>query len=388
MIAALSITILDGFDAFSLSLVAPRIASNLHIPMHAFGPIFASTIAGMIVGGVFGGWAADRFGRMGVLLLALLLFGLAALTMPLVSSPLQIMIDRFLSGMGLAAAAPIALGLLSRTSVESPSDLAIAIVWSGIPLGGVIAAGFDYLVSGGQGWSTIFIVGGLLPIPVAILAYLVFGGRIRSESSAGVKVKPRFADLFVAGLRPRTIAGAAMFFFGYVMTSIFISWLPTILAHRHASAGLIFLAFMGINIGGVVGALALGWIASLMRSAFTVAAAWAVAGLFGLTIGLPNLSNILVVWLAIAGYAVAAGSQALSVSFATQLHRARNLETTSIGFMTSAGRCGQVCTLSASGALLGSGLPETSLLFFAGASALIGATVGLFAARKPAGSTV
>ena len=110
-------------------------------------------------------------------------------------------------------------------------------------------------------------------------------------------------------------------------------------------------------------------------------AAWAAASLCGLGAGIPTLGDVSVALLAIGGATLAAGSQALSVAFANAMHRARGLEATSVGLMTSMGRIGQFASLSLSGLLIRLGVPEPGLFAFAGASACIAAMIALLVTR-------
>jgi AAHS family 3-hydroxyphenylpropionic acid transporter len=374
--AAIAITILDGFDAFSLSLVAPRLSADLGIPTAALGGVFASAMGGMIVGAFVGGALADKLGRLRVLMAALLLFGLAALTMPLVASAGQIIANRLVAGMGLGAAAPIAVALLSRASVKPPTEMVISAVWAGIAVGGILAATFNYFVVAAHGWHWIFIAGGVLPAPAALFAYVVFRGRENAADGRQAR-RPRLSELFVDGRAGRTAATALMFFFGYVTTSMIVNWLPTILHHRAASPLMISSVFGGINIGGVLGILALGALATRLRSRWTLAAVWAAAGVCGLCAASPALGNTPVALLAIAAATLASGAQALSVAFANALHRAQGLESTSVGFMTSMGRVGQFTALSSSGLILGLGVSETGLFALAAACAFAAAVIAL-----------
>jgi MFS family permease len=385
IVAAAAVTATDGFDAFSLSLTAPHIGSDLHIQAAAFGSIFASNMGGMILGALLGGASADRLGRVRVLLFALAVFALAALAMPWMGSVREIIVNRLCSGIGLGAAAPIAVALLSRTNTKPPSQLVLSLVWSGIGVGGVLAAIFNYVVVTPYGWQSMFIAGGLLPLVPAVLSYVVFRKRDSQVPGNGAGGRPRLGDLFAPGWAARTIAIGIMFFFGYVTTSVIVFWLPTILNHRHASTGMISVTFGALNVGGFFGTLALGWLSTRPAFVWTLPAGWGIAGLCALCAALPMLHAEPMALLATVAASVAAGSQALSVAAANQLHRARALESTSVGFAASLGRVGQFAALSLTGVVLGWGAPETSLFAFAGASAVIAAMIAVFVAR-PLGS--
>jgi AAHS family 4-hydroxybenzoate transporter-like MFS transporter len=179
-----------------------------------------------------------------------------------------------------------------------------------------------------------------------------------------------------------------MFFFGYVTTSIIAYWLPTILSHRAASPFMILVTFGALNVGGVLGTLALGFIASRAHSRHLLSIAWAAAGVCGLGAAVAGLGTDSIAVLAIGGSTIGAAAQALSVALANAMHREWGLEATSVGFMSGAGRIGQMCALSVSGTVIAFGGRETLLLGMAGVCACIAALLSLLPARpsptKPA----
>ena len=117
------------------------------------GTTFASAMGGMIIGAIVGGALADRVGRVRILIGSLALFGAAALFMPLANDAVQVSLNRLIAGIGLGAAAPIAVGLLNRTGRRPPSELIIAAVVAGIPIGGSLAALFNYAFVSAWGWA-------------------------------------------------------------------------------------------------------------------------------------------------------------------------------------------------------------------------------------------
>ncbi|KKC26654.1 MFS transporter [Sphingomonas sp. SRS2] len=383
--AAAVIMTMDGFDSFSLSLMAPLITRELEIPAATLGLVFASAMGGMTIGALVGGTLADRFGRLRLLFVSILLFALAALTMPLVGSPGEIILNRAIAGMGLGAAGPIATSLLNRPGEKPPGEFAVALVWSGIAIGGCLAALFNYVFAATYGWRLIFIVGGLLPIPVAICTYFVFRDTPSGVPSGGMDraaARPRISGLFTHGRAARTFIVAGMFFFGFVTTSIMVYWLPTVLSHLAASSFMISATFAGINGGSVVGMLLLGFLASRGRSARIRTWTWASAGLCGLGASLLSGNAAMIALLAIIGATIAAGGQSLAISLANDLHRTTGLQATSVGFMTAAGRIGQFSALGISGVIVAWSGQETVVFALAGVAALLAALLSAIAARS------
>ena len=233
----------------------------------------------------------------------------------------------------------------------------------------------------GAGWRSLFLVGGVLPLAAAAVAYAVFAAAEPDAPSRAATPRPRLAELFTGVRAVRSLAMLTVFFFGYVTTSIIVNWLPTVLDHGGGSPALISATFAGVNVGGAVGIFALGLYSTRFPSRYNLALTWGIAGVAALACAMvASLDHVAVV--AIFAATVATGSQALSVALANRLHPGSNLESATVGFMISGGRIGQFSALGLSGPLLAAGVPERGLFAFAGGSACIAAAVALVLARS------
>lgn len=379
------VTLVDGFDAFSLSLMAAPLSADLNIPTAALGSIFASGMGGMILGGFGGGALADRFGRAKILMVALTLFGLAGLTMPFVTDATEVIVNRAIAGVGLGAAAPIGIALLGNSSGERPpSPLLMAMVWSCIGIGGVLASAFSYLITPSLGWEAIFVVGGILPLPIGLIAWFTYRHddqkNIRANGSTAAK--PSIRELFAPGFAGQTVAIAAMFLFGYISSSIVVNWLPTILHNRNASDLLISVSFALVSICGFLGSFVLGTFAKRFGIARTLFFSWGAAGICGFLSMAPALANVQLALVALTSQLLAVGSQSVSVALTTQTYRSTGLSSTAVGMMTSMGRIGQFSSLGLSGVLLAAGMPDTGVFALAGVSAAVAAGIALIIRRQ------
>lgn len=380
--AAASITTLDGFDAFSLSLMTPLFSRALHIDGAWLGPIFASATGGMIVGAFVGGALADTLGRLRALMITFALFGIAALTMPFVEGATDVIINRFVAGVGLGGAAPIAVALLNREGEKPPTEFVVSLVWVGIGVGGTLAALFNYLFVAEHGWKLMFLVGGIAPIPVAAFAYAAFRSPTPRQIAATRPKRPSIAGIFLDGQWRSTLTVAAMFFLGFITTSIVVSWLPTILTNRGASALTIAVSFAGINGGAILTTVLFGMLAARGAPGLVRTCAWTGAGICGVGAAAMTVDADMLALMATLAAMVGAGGQALSVGLANALHRSRGLQSTSVGFMAASGRLGQFCALGLSSALVAATGHETAVFVLAGVTACAAALLSAFIARK------
>lgn len=373
--AALTITVLDGFDALSLSMVAPGMIEELGIRSSALAAVFASAQGGMILGAMAGGWLADRIGRLRMLLIALALFGIMALLMPQCSSLGPILVNRVIAGVGLGAAAPIAVALLGSTAQAAPSNLAVSLTWAGIGVGGLLAAAFNYLIVPQYGWQSIFISGGFLAIPAAFVAWQAFR---RVDKGAEEIPRPTVdrARLRSGPIGLGYLLICAMFFFGYMTTSLIVSWLPTILSRQQGTVGMLSGTFAAVNVGGVAGALLLGWGADRVRNPGLLSVGWIAAGVCALAAGLLMRGNASIAVFSVLACTIATGAQSLSVALVNRMYAHTFRRTTTVGIAVGFGRGGQFSALAVSGLLLVQGISEKGLLAFGGMAA---AVAGFFA---------
>lgn len=96
----------DSYDLLGISYAAPYIRADLQLDSGAMGRIFAMAILGMVCGGVLLGPFADRLGPRGVTTGMVLLAGIGTLLLAFADGAGEIMILRFLSGLGPAELCP------------------------------------------------------------------------------------------------------------------------------------------------------------------------------------------------------------------------------------------------------------------------------------------
>ena len=158
------IALLDGFDTQSIAYVAPVIAEQWGIPMAGFGPIFGAGLAGLAVGAFILSPVADRFGRKGVILLSVLLFGVFALITARATSLNELLVYRFLTGLGLGGAMPNIIALTSEYAPKRVRAVLIAVMFCGFPLGSTVGGVVSAPLISAFGWQSVFILGGILPL--------------------------------------------------------------------------------------------------------------------------------------------------------------------------------------------------------------------------------
>src|SRR4051812_18498893 len=100
------IALVDGFDIQTMALVTPHLTAEWGLPASAFGPVLSSSFVGIMVGALIGGLLGDRYGRKGVLVVAVLTVGVMSALTAFADSPTHLVIYRLLTGFGIGCCMP------------------------------------------------------------------------------------------------------------------------------------------------------------------------------------------------------------------------------------------------------------------------------------------
>ena len=140
---------LDGYDIGAIGMAVPSLTHAWNVPGAAFSITFVMSSVGILVGALASGPAADRFGRKPALLVSTAIIGVFSLVSALSTSIDQLVIYRFLTGIGIGGIMAVTVGLTSDYCSQRYRATIIMMMFCGNPLGGFV---------GGQ------IVAQLLPI--------------------------------------------------------------------------------------------------------------------------------------------------------------------------------------------------------------------------------
>lgn len=141
---------IDGFDTQCVGFVAPLIMKEWSIDSASFGAIFSVGLLGVLVGSVTLSPLADRFGRRGLVILSAIAFGLFSLATAAAESLNQLLVLRFMTGLGLGAAVPNIIALTSEYSPKRFKSLIVVMMFSGFPLACTMHEGRDFGAHGAE----------------------------------------------------------------------------------------------------------------------------------------------------------------------------------------------------------------------------------------------
>jgi MFS transporter, AAHS family, 4-hydroxybenzoate transporter len=245
---------IDGFDTLILAFIAPLVGKAFGLSPVEIGKLFAINFIGAVIGGLGFGPLADRFGRRSMLLVSLALAVVFTLLCSLAQSPLELMILRFLAGLGLGGVIPMIIALTAESVPPPLRTTSVTWMFLGIPLGAVVGGGI-VAATLSHGWQAIFVGGG---VAAALLIPAVFFGLPESLVTPTAAKRGLFASVPAQFADGRFAAVLCLWLgaFSVILSSFFLlNWMPSVLAgsgfspERSAFSGVL------LNLGGVVGAL-------------------------------------------------------------------------------------------------------------------------------------
>ena len=113
------VALLDGFDLLAIGVAAPAMTGPLHITPNQFGAVLSAALFGLMLGAFGLGPIADRYGRRCVLISATTTFGVFTLCTAGAATLQQILLFRFLAGVGLGGAMPSFISLAAEYTPRS-----------------------------------------------------------------------------------------------------------------------------------------------------------------------------------------------------------------------------------------------------------------------------
>jgi AAHS family 4-hydroxybenzoate transporter-like MFS transporter len=279
--------LLDGFDAQSIGYLAPAIIKDWKIAPVAMSGVFSAGTFGILIGCLFVAPLADWLGRRLLIILSLAEFGAMTMWSAYAQSLEELIVLRLLTGVGLGVCMSNAVAL---TSEYVPSRLRAAMttwMFCGYPLGAFLGGLLVSQMAGAYGWRSVFLVGGVLPLLLAVVCYFLLPEslyHLASRKNAATRIDAivrRFGPdsalpsgaclvnsdhqpgltvghLFREQRGPGTVLMWLMFFLMLVEVFLLTSWTPTLLNQSGKTLTESVITMAIIQGGGVVALLIFG----------------------------------------------------------------------------------------------------------------------------------
>jgi AAHS family 4-hydroxybenzoate transporter-like MFS transporter len=276
----------DGYDVQVMGIAGPGVAPNLHMSKVMLGPVLSASVFGLVFGAPLFGWIGDRYGRRPSLLIGLTLFGVLSLATSLAQNQQQLLLLRFLTGLGLGGVPVNSVALVAEYAPKRVRAAMIVTAQLGLTFGSMLPAVVYGLFEGVHGWRLLFIVGGIVPLLIALLGVFLLpeslkfmvarqwpADKIRRTAGAidpqlksedelilvmpasGPARRFQFKQLFEGALG-RITPLIWLIYISFLAANYFLhSWAPTVLLDEGLTKSQMSLAMVMFDVGGVVGAL-------------------------------------------------------------------------------------------------------------------------------------
>jgi DHA2 family multidrug resistance protein len=161
-------TIMQALDSTIANVALPRMQGTLSATQDQMGWVLTSYIVAAAVTIPLTGWLAGEFGRRRVFLISIFVFTVASALCGLAESLPQIVLFRFLQGVGGAALVPLSQAVLF--DINPPKDFGRAMsIWGiGVTMGPILGPALGGWLTENYSWRWVFYIN----LPIGILTFI------------------------------------------------------------------------------------------------------------------------------------------------------------------------------------------------------------------------
>jgi AAHS family cis,cis-muconate transporter-like MFS transporter len=378
----------DGADLMFLSYSLSSLKREFGLSNVEAGALGSITLAGMAIGGIYGGWACDRFGRVRTVVWTIAVFSLGTAALGFTHDFAQFAAFRFIASLGLGAQYVACNTLMSEYSPTRFRSTILGTLQAGWSVGYVVATLLAAWILPAFGWRYLFFIS-IVPVVLALIMQRIVpepesyvasrdarrrGGAGGKETGEGA-MKLVFGDPAHRRMFLLWSLTAGLLQFGYYGVS---NWMPTYLEKElHLNFSSMTSYMVGTYVAMILGKVMAGWLADKLgrRAVFAFGAAvflpaivlWHTPGniawlmtFFGLLYGMPYGVN---------------------ATYMTESFEAR-IRGSAVGGAYNLGRAGAAIAPAAIGFLATNGTIGLGFLVMGGAYFLCGLVPALFIREK------
>lgn len=409
-VVALSTIVLvfDGYDLVVYGTILPTLLKD-PTQLGAITPGQAGTLGsyaliGVLVGALVAGTLGDLIGRRRIMLINLAWFSIGMGATALTQSVAAFGIGRFFTGIGVGALVATVGPLVAEFADPGRRNRLNAIVYSGVPAGGVLAGLLALVLDDVVGWRGLFWIGALpivLVLPLAMVKlpespkWLAARGKVEQAKAlaerTGIELRtepvapsasPRagFPALASKDLAWPTALLGLMSFAGLLLTYGLNTWLPQIMANNGYDKTYSLAFLLVLNLGAIVGGLFASLWADRAGAKRVVATTFVLAA--GTLALLPLKLPLIVLLLAVAVAGIGTiGTQVLIYGLVSNYYPTR-ARAAGVAWCAGFGRIGGIVGPVVGGLLVGAGLGGTTAFYLFAAVAAGAAAVTLLVPRS------
>ncbi len=392
MILCALVTVIDGFDIQAMASVTPALGAAWHMPPAALRWILTAALIGIAASALFVSPLGDYLGRRTVLLASFGVVGLATLLAAFSGSPHELLVWRFVTGIGLGASLPNALALTAEYAPARLRTMWVALMACGISLGASASGFIAPVVIAHAGWHGVFLWGGvfalcawvpLFALPESLRFLIVRGRRPQAArallqrlgvtdpgpenswvAAESASARLSVTELLTPALTPATVLLWLVFFLNLGLLHMLAGWLPTLLTGSGLPHDTALRVSGTFQLGGVAGGFGLAW---LMRrwgpyGVLAISYVLTAIALAAIGVSLPAVATT-VPLVIVMGNGFVGGQVALNALSATLYPTSARV--TGVGWALGMGRFGGIVAPLATGMLMSAGIPVPHLFAMA-----------------------
>jgi AAHS family 4-hydroxybenzoate transporter-like MFS transporter len=372
----------DAYDIAAIGYAAPSLIGEWHITKAQLGTAMSAGVLGMTAGALLGGALSDWSSPKRVLIAMMMTSAIGSILTAFAGSVAVLAGLRFITGLGLGAAMPVALTVVYEYTPTRRGPLLVNFVNCGVMLGAAACGLLAAVLVPAFGWASIFVVGGVVPLVLAVVSIFVLSEPLRFMVSRGLpaervaavlrriapdtsfdgahfvisedvetREKQGVSVILSRGFRFGTLMLWCAYFCAAFVYYLLNGWMPLLLRGSGVTTSQASFITGLFSLGGMAGTLCLGWLMGRFEKNSVVAIAVAGGALAIWLLGEQKGSLML---LAISTFAAGVcvngavmSMAALAASFYPTSGRA-----TGVSWMTGMGRFGGMLGPAAGGLML------------------------------------
>lgn len=173
------VVLLDGFDTAAIGYIAPSLIKEWGVARPELAPVLSAALFGLAFGALAAGPLSDRLGRRLLLTVSVLVMGAACLASAFSRDLQSLTVLRFLTGLGLGAAMPNAVTMMSEYCPDSRRATLTNLMFCGFPLGAAFGGFLAAWMIPQFGWRSVLILGGVAPLILVAVMFIALPESVR-----------------------------------------------------------------------------------------------------------------------------------------------------------------------------------------------------------------
>ena len=173
------VLIVDAYDLVSMGIVIPRLSERWGMKPAEFGLALSLAMVGVMVGSGLAGLLGDYIGRQRTIVITVGFAGLFMLLTVAAETMTELLIYRFLTGMGAGGCIPITIAYAAEYMPAQLRNRLVVLMYTGAGMGSVVAGFAAPQIIAWWDWQGIFAVGGALSLLIMLAVLFLLPESLR-----------------------------------------------------------------------------------------------------------------------------------------------------------------------------------------------------------------